>query len=224
VRNRSTAGGVQRGVTLDGHGHGRNGAARGRAVADAVTVAEVDAVFSTIFEAQRNRVYSTAYRLTGRHTDAEDLTAETFLQAYRSLCSFDYERLDSLQSRARLSAIVVNQWRNLCRTASRRPHTVSAAIAELSDPVDPGPAVEQVAEQRADESSLADLLLLLPERQRVAVVLRYIGDLPIVDIAEVMGCPEGTVKSHISRGLDRLRPTLGPTPAVSKRAQRGGSR
>jgi RNA polymerase sigma factor (sigma-70 family) len=222
VRNRSTDGGIPRGVNLDGHGP--NGAARDHAVADTVPVAEIDATFSTIVEAHRNRVYSTAYRLTGRHSDAEDLTAETFLRAYRSLCAFDYERLDSLQPRTWLSAIVVDQWRNLCRTASRRPHTVSVAVAEHSDPVDQGPAVEQVAEQRAYKSSLVDLLLRLPERQRVAVVLRYIGDLPIVDIAEVMGCTEGTVKSHISRGLDRLRPAEGPTRSVSNQAPRGGSR
>jgi RNA polymerase sigma-70 factor (ECF subfamily) len=65
------------------------------------------------------------------------------------------------------------------------------------------------------------MLLELPERQRVAVVLRYVVDLPIAQIAEVMGCPSGTVKSHISRGLDRLRPIGGPAVGRGPAAEGG---
>jgi Sigma-70, region 4 len=46
---------------------------------------------------------------------------------------------------------------------------------------------------------------LLPDRQRVAVVLRHVADLPIAEVASVLGCPPGTAKSHMSRGLRRLR-------------------
>ncbi|MGH3885467.1 MAG: sigma factor-like helix-turn-helix DNA-binding protein, partial [Pseudonocardiaceae bacterium] len=52
---------------------------------------------------------------------------------------------------------------------------------------------------------LAGQLARLPERQRIAVVLRHVNDLPITEIADVLGCPPGTVKSDISRGLRRLR-------------------
>jgi RNA polymerase sigma factor (sigma-70 family) len=169
----------------------------------------MEAVFMALFAEHRHRVFSTALRLTGRRPDAEDLTAETFLLAYRSLSGFDYERLDTLQPRAWLSAIVVNQWRNQCRTASRRPRVASSPSADGPDPVDPRPAVEQRVEAHEEARQLAAALLTLPERQRIAVVLRFIGDLSMAEVGEAMGCPVGTAKSLVSRALDRLRPLAG---------------
>jgi RNA polymerase sigma-70 factor (ECF subfamily) len=61
------------------------------------------------------------------------------------------------------------------------------------------------AERQEKQAELARRLLRLPESQRVAVVLRHVSDLSLAEIAQVLGCPEGTVKSHISRGLARLR-------------------
>jgi RNA polymerase sigma factor (sigma-70 family) len=184
---------------------------------------EIDAVFMAMFNEHRDQIYSTALRLTGRRLDAEDLTAETFLRAYRSLSSFDEERLETLQPRAWLSTIVLNLWRNHCRDASRRPAQVSATEVEGPDPVDVFPGVEQQAELHEDGRRLASMLIDLPERQRVAVVLRYIVDLPVGDIATVMGCPAGTVKSLISRGLDRLRPD-GPSAVIRPVTDEGGNR
>lgn len=65
--------------------------------------------------------------------------------------------------------------------------------------------MEHTAERHETGRELAVLLRELPEEQRVAVVLRHVNDLPVAEIAAVMGRPEGTVKSHISRGLARLR-------------------
>ena len=171
----------------------------------AVPRREVDAVFGALFTQHRHRVFSTALRLTGRPADAEDLTADTFLQAYRSLSGFDYERLDTLRPRAWLSAIVVNLWRNQCRAPSRRPRPAESPGAMGPVPVDPHPGVEEQIKTREDGRELAAALLTLPERQRVAVVLRHIGGLPIAEVAEAMECPAGTAKSLVSRALDRLR-------------------
>lgn len=182
---------------------------------------EIDVVFMTLFKEHRDRIYSTALRLTGRRADAEDLTAESFLRAYRSLSGFDDERLETLQSRAWLTAIVVNLWRNQCRNASRRPVTVSSDAIEEPEPVDGHSGVEQQVERHEEGSRLAAMLVELPERQRIAVVLRYIGDLPVGEIAEVMGCPDGTVKSLISRGLGRLRPDF-RDGGIRERATAGG--
>ena len=52
------------------------------------------------------------------------------------------------------------------------------------------------------------LLARLPDHQRVAVVLRHVEGVPTSEIAEVLGCPEGTAKSHVSRGLKKLRALL----------------
>ena len=219
VCNRSVSDGVDEGVPTDrAAGHHP---VLSPAVLASVPTEEIDRVFEAMFEDHRDRLFSTALRLTGRRSDAEDLTAEAFLRAYRSLSGFDPERIERLQPRAWLSTILVNEWRNQLRTASRRPVLAAAGTVTEPDLEDGRPGVEVLAECRDDGRVLASMLVRLPERQREAVVLRYIGDLPISEIAEVMGCPTGTVRSHISRGLASLRPTADTGPATGRPA-RGG--
>jgi RNA polymerase sigma-70 factor (ECF subfamily) len=80
------------------------------------------------------------------------------------------------------------------------------------------------------------MLTELPANQRIAVVLRHVVGLPIIEVAAAMGCPEGTAKSHVSRGLQRLReiyaaapvgggvvtPLRSHSPGVVPRARRAG--
>ena len=68
--------------------------------------------------------------------------------------------------------------------------------------------MEQQVEQSLRQHEWARLLGRLPEAQRTAVVLRHVEGLPTSEIAEILGCPEGTAKSHVSRGLTRLRALL----------------
>lgn len=197
----------------------------GPAVLSAVPAEEVDEIFRLLFEEHRHRLFSTALRLTGRRSDAEDLTAEAFLRAYRSLSGFDVERIETLRPQAWLSTILVNEWRNQLRTASRRP-VVGPALVIEDDLEDARPGVDVQVECRDQSRALTARLARLPPRQREAVVLRYIGDLTIADIASVMGCPTGTVKSHISRGLASLRPpapSAGRTPAAGRTPSGGPS-
>jgi DNA-directed RNA polymerase specialized sigma24 family protein len=60
----------------------------------------------------------------------------------------------------------------------------------------------------------------LPPGQRAAVVLRYLDDLPVAAVASALNCPEGTVKSNTSRGLDRLRAVLNPVTTATERDSR----
>ncbi|NEA98971.1 SigE family RNA polymerase sigma factor [Streptomyces sp. SID13726] len=78
-------------------------------------------------------------------------------------------------------------------------------------PVDQLPEVAEFGDVSADvaeRSRLEAALAQLPSRQRVAVVLRYYQDLPEGQVAEVLGCPVGTARSHASRGVARLRRIL----------------
>jgi RNA polymerase sigma factor (sigma-70 family) len=63
-------------------------------------------------------------------------------------------------------------------------------------------------DQLADHEAIAAALAVLPQRQRTAVVLRYFADLPEREVAEILGVSVGTVKSSVSRGLDRMRGLL----------------
>lgn len=176
--------------------------------ADGVRIAlveDLDAGFATLVRAYETVVYSVALRTTGHPVEAEDLAAESFLRAYRALRGYDAARRGELQPRPWLMTIVVNTRRNQVRTARRRPRT---ADAEPPDRPAGGPSVAEQVERGELSRGLARLLAELPENQRIAVVLRHVVDLPMTEIAEVLGCPEGTVKSHVSRGLSRLRAAL----------------
>lgn len=168
-----------------------------RALAD-----DLDAGFVLMFETYQRLLFSTALRVSGRWVDAEDLTADAFLRAYRALGDYPPERIASLRPRAWLVTILLNGWRNRQRSSVRHP---TAPLESAEEAVDPRPGVEDVVAGRETVSELGELLTALPNAQRVAVVLRHVGELSIAEIAEVLGCAEGTVKSHISRGLARLR-------------------
>jgi RNA polymerase sigma factor (sigma-70 family) len=172
---------------------------------------DLDQVFAEVVAAYEAAVYTTALRLCDRVPDAEDLTAETFLRAYAGLRGYPPSRIAELQLRPWLLTICLNQWRNQLRTSARRPRVVAAAGVGAAGAVEqPSPAESPEArlERVAEGDRLAAALRALPTKQRVAVVLRHIVGLSYSETAAVLACPEGTAKSHVSRGLDRLRTLL----------------
>lgn len=173
---------------------------------------DLDRGFVELFGAYRRLVFSVAVRVCGQWTEAEDLAAETFLRAYRALRGYPPERILALQPRPWLMTILLNVWRNQARAAARRPAAVD--LASVTEPSDPGADVAAAIDRRDTGRQLTRQLAQLPEQQRIAVVLRHVNDLPISEIAEVLGCPPGTVKSHISRGLRRLRKLSATSPEL----------
>jgi RNA polymerase sigma-70 factor, ECF subfamily len=182
---------------------------------------DLDEGFAALYEAYRGAVFSTALRLCGRWAEAEDLSAEAFLRAYRALAGYEAGRVAELRPRAWLLTILTNVWRNSLRSAARRPPP--GPIEDAPDPPDPGEGVEDAAARHETGRELAGLLARLPHQQRAAVVLRHVTDLPVAEIAAVLDLPEGTVKSHISRGLARLR-ALRAAPDTTEPEQKGGDR
>ena len=192
---------------------------------------DLDAGFVELVRTYQRPVYSVALRLTNQPCDAEDLAAESFLRAYRALRGYDEERIARLQPRPWLMTIVLNVWRNTVRGRGRRPEHVS--LADLAEPESAELSVEERSELNEQCRELARQVALLPAAQRAAVVLRHVVGLPVPEIAAAMNCPEGTAKSHISRGLRRLRagylaggpdgPAATPVPVcepVRRRVQR----
>jgi RNA polymerase sigma-70 factor (ECF subfamily) len=166
-------------------------------------VHDLDRGFIQMFEAYQHVVFSTALRVCGRWADAEDITAESFLRAYRALSGYRHDQVLALRPRSWLLTIALNLWRNQQRDAARRP--VHEPWEQGMDPPDLRPGVADLVGLRETERELAALLAALPPDQRAAVVLRHVVDLPVAEIATVLGRPAGTVKSDISRGLRRLR-------------------
>jgi RNA polymerase sigma-70 factor (ECF subfamily) len=177
---------------------------------------DLDEGFVGFVRAYHRVVHSVAQHVCGSVTDAEDLAAESFLYAYRALRDYERARILDLNPTSWLLAIMHNTWRNTLRTASRRPAQIP--VAEPPERSTLGPTVEEQVERVETRRELADLVAQLPAGQRAAVVLRHVVGLSIGEIATVMDVPEGTVKSHASRGLRKLRDLYDgawPTGSVS---------
>lgn len=164
---------------------------------------DVEAAFPDVVCAYQRAVFTTALRTSGRPDDAADMAAEAFLRAYAALRTYPAARIGELQLRPWLLTIVLNVVRNEARWASRRPSQV--ALEAWAHPADGGESPEELAQRHDGQARLGGLLAELPENQRTAVVLRHVVGLPYAELAVVMGCPEGTAKSHVARGIQRLR-------------------
>ena len=169
-------------------------------------IVDLDTGFGEVVRVHERLLHSVALRLSTTGADAEDVAAETFLRAYRALLGYDAARLRALRIRPWLLTILRNTARNAARDAGRRPAPPPGF--EPPEPATVGPSVEQQVEQDLELRGWARLLDRLPEAQRTAVVLRHVEGVPTGEIAEILGCPEGTAKSHVSRGLRRLRALL----------------
>jgi RNA polymerase sigma-70 factor (ECF subfamily) len=142
--------------------------------------------------------HRTAYLLGAGH-EAEDVVQEAFVKAYRALGSFRA----GASFRPWLLRIVANETRNLVRSRTRRGALELRVVGASA--VD-GPETEVVA--GAFRAELLDAVRALPERGRAVVICRYFLDLSEAETAQVLGWPRGSVKSRLSRALDRLRPVL----------------
>jgi RNA polymerase sigma factor (sigma-70 family) len=112
-------------------------------------VRDLDAGFAELVARYERAVFTTALRVSGRAIDAEDLAAETLLRAYAALRAHSPERIADLDLRPWLITICLNQWRNLVRTASRRPVQVPV---ETPTPTATAETPEDHAQQTKPES------------------------------------------------------------------------
>ncbi|HEV3293063.1 MAG TPA: sigma-70 family RNA polymerase sigma factor [Streptosporangiaceae bacterium] len=145
-------------------------------------------------------VYSIALRSLGARPDAEDVTQQAFVSAWRSRDTFD-------RRRGTLGGWLVTITRNKVADALRERQRDSRVLLQVAG----GAAVtapEATSDRVVDRIVLADELAQLPESQRLVMVLAFYSDLTHEQIARVLGLPLGTVKSHTRRGLLRLRSRL----------------
>ncbi|MFJ2193608.1 SigE family RNA polymerase sigma factor [Kitasatospora sp. NPDC087861] len=140
------------------------------------------------------RLVRTAYLLTGDYHEAEDVVQATFAKVFRN-----WSRISRLEEPdAYIHRALVNN--NLSRHRRRR-------VRQLLMPVLPDRAHAAGGGHRdvEERSVLLQALAELPQRQRAVVVLRYWEDMSEYQVAEVLGCSLGNVKSQASRGLAKLR-------------------
>jgi len=170
------------------------------AAGEAAALAELYQRWSTPLH--RFLVRSTSGRDGRDARDAEDLQQETWLRVVRAADRFDPRR--------RFSTWLFQIALNLVRDRQRRPPPAPVDPETLGLPApDARPATDAGLDA-------ARLLSALPEAQREAVVLRYCHDLSEDEVATILGCPRGTVKSRLHHAMKRLVSLArGPEPSVS---------
>src|SRR5215510_874370 len=150
-------------------------------------------------------VWQVARQAAGEGQDPEDLVQETYLRAYAGFGSYRGEN-----TRAWLAAICLNAARSQARRRRRRLWEVSGpAMLEAlprSSP-DGGEGAADVADvviAGLDAAEVSRCLRLLPEPQRVCIVLMDVAGYTAREAAEVLGCPRGTVLARVHRGRRKL--------------------
>ena len=151
-------------------------------------------------------LYQTALRLTGSRAEADDVVQETFLRAFRSFDRFN----PGTNCRAWLFTILRNAFLNRIRGSGREVLTadVDRHEPERASAVGGVPSPEETFFQTVLHGDVDRALKELPLLFREAVVLCDLEGLTYREVAEVLGCPLGTVMSRLSRGRRLLRATL----------------
>lgn len=163
--------------------------------------------FEALVLAYQDRLYAFAMRLTCQQQDAEEVTQDAFVRAFRALERYEPERVRSLAVRPWLYQIALNIVRN--RSRGRRVLSVSLDLSEEESLEQPAAAEEErpdlVWERNEQSDVLAGLLARLPERYRAAVILRHVEGLGYAEVATILEQPVGTVKANVHRGVRLLR-------------------
>jgi RNA polymerase sigma-70 factor (sigma-E family) len=175
--------------------------------------------FVAYYQARAGILRRTAYLLAGDWQLAEDLTQTTFIKLYQRWHRI--ERHDVLDQYAR--RVLLRTFLDERRRPWRREHASGLAASAMA----PGTSHEQdgsAAHGVEDRLVLRTALARIPKRRRAVLVLRFWTDLSVEQVADILGCSPGTVRSQTSRGLADLRDALGGELADLGQPLLGGGR
>jgi RNA polymerase sigma-70 factor (ECF subfamily) len=162
--------------------------------------AELDARFSDLYRSHLRDVYSYSYYRVGNHHDAEDLTEQTFLQAYRH-----YERAlresHGRPLRPWLIRIAHNLAANLYRDRSRRPEASIEDAGFISAPH----TTEALVEGREELKSILAGVQRLPDERREALIMRFALGMDNREIARALDKTDGATKVLLHRAIRQLK-------------------
>lgn len=170
------------------------------------------AAFDEVVGRYKNKLYNYIYRMVGDSDDAEDLTQEVFVRMFTSL--------DSFRRQASLHTWLFRIAGNLCIDHFRRSKKTRSIAYSLDEPYSsddseggrdlPDATFEphRLLEQQELGEQIQRALVHLPEKLRSVLILHDMEDLPYDEIAQIVGCPLGTVKSRLFHARQQLRQRL----------------
>jgi len=152
------------------------------------------AAFELLLQRYQDKVFRLAVSILRDATKAEEVTQDIFLKLWRVLPAYD--------GRAGVSTWLYTIARNTCLTAARAESYRTTLELQESQ----APALRETISRTPEMKQLVDRL---PDIQREAITLFYFQDHSVQDIADMLGLPEGTIKSHLHRARQSLAQLMG---------------
>lgn len=158
----------------------------------------------------QHRLYHVCYRMLSSREEAQDIAQEAFVRAYSNLHTFDQKR--------KFSTWIFRIATNLCidRIRKKKPdYSLDAQVpgTEGLDMYSQIAAADELPEDEVERMETQERVQYeigrLPEKYRSVITLRYMEELPLQEIADILDLPLGTVKTRVHRGRDALRKQIG---------------
>jgi RNA polymerase sigma-70 factor (ECF subfamily) len=165
--------------------------------------------FGELVELYKDKLFNLGYRMLGNPQEAEDVAQETFLRAYSNLQTYNPNH--------KFSTWIYRIATNLCidRIRKKKPdYSLDSEVDGIeggdmySRLASPGPTPLEELVRTETQREVQSAIDALPENYRAAVILKYIHDLSLQEIADILEVPVSTVKTRIHRGREALRACL----------------
>ena len=156
--------------------------------------------FRELVELHMRQVYDLAYGFVDDHDDAEDVAQEVFVKVYHALKSFKRESGFSTWLYRITSNCALDRLKQRKRSVAR--------FVPMDDSHATRVAVHQAANQSEENILIERSLHELPTLQRAVVILRHMDGFSTKQVSDILKCSEGTVKTHLHRGLKKMRKKL----------------
>ena len=166
--------------------------------------------FGEIVTLFQQRLYQVCYRMLGNAQEAEDIAQEAFVRAYVNIHTYDQKR--------KFSTWLYRIATNLCidRIRKKKPDYFLDATVPGTDGLNmysqiaaSGDLPEEEVERMETQDRVQYEISRLPDKYRTVIILRYMEELPLQEISDILELPLGTVKTRVHRGREALRKQMG---------------
>lgn len=167
--------------------------------------------FGMLYELNYDQIFNYVLRRTGSVHAAQDLTAETFFKALKNIHNFKWQ---NVPFSAWLFRIAINEINLMHRKGGYKPISLNGLKDKGFEPISDNDMEEEMINAQRSLERHAQYLLarksleLIPEKYREVISLRFFADKQLLEIAQILGKPEGTVKSLLHRGLEKLKKVM----------------
>jgi len=156
--------------------------------------------FEEVVRAYMEWAYTLAYRLSGEHFLAEEISQEAFIALYQSIGRFRQEST----LKTYITRIILNLWRQHLRKRYREKRFTEVLQGKMKG----GNNLMDKVENDDLKARIDCAIATLPPKQKEIFILKHLEGLKISEVAEIVGCREGTVKAHLFKALMNLRKQL----------------